>query len=244
MEKELIIDNDLSEIICVTRFLESIGISLFLNSNTIRCIDLAIEDAVACIIQHAYPDRKKGKIKLKVSVVNGDFTCLITNDGVAFDPTLPLSTSDAPSFEGLLAGGLSFYLIYRTMDEVAFQTKGDQNYLMLTKKINTSEEPESTLSTNICKVSSLFVVTIEGRLDTANARKFETDIAPLRETEAAKIIINCENLTYISSSGLRSFILLQKKINSLKGDLILLNMIPEIRKIFDMTGCSSLFTIH
>lgn len=244
MEKEIIIENDLSEVISVTRFIESIGISLFLNSNTIRCISLAIEEAVTCILDNAYPNGEKGNIKIRASVINGDFTCMIINDGISFDPTLPLDTSNNASFSSLLTGGLGFYIIFRTMDEVAYHTNGNQNYLMLTKKIGNSDEPESSLNTNICKTAGVYIVTIEGRLDTANSRKFESDIAPLREFKNAKILLNCEKLTYISSSGLRSFILLQKKINSQEGQLILINILPEIHRIFDMTGCTSIFSIH
>ena len=37
---------------------------------------------------------------------------------------------------------------------------------------------------------------------------------------------------------------MQKKVSSQHGQLIMKNMQPEIRKIFDMTGCSSLFNIR
>lgn len=258
MEKEIIIENDLSEIVNITRFIESLGMSLFLPSNTLRRISLAIEEAVASIIRHAFPDGRKGNIQLKASVVNGDLTCMIIDNGLPFDPTLPLKEQDTPAVkeeeepdsesrlykDNLLTGGLKFYIIYRSMDEVAYHTNGNLNYLMMTKKIDASEEPESSLDVNICKVMDTFIVTIEGRLDTANARKFEQEISPLRENKAAKIFINCEKLTYISSSGLRSFILLQKKVSTQHGHLILVNMLPEIRRIFDMTGCTSIFTIH
>lgn len=244
MEKEIIIENDLSEIIRITRFIESLGVSLFLSAHTIRRISLAAEEAASSIIHHAYSKGEKGIIKLKTSLVNGDFNCMFINDGRPFDPTLPLKEPTTASPEELLTGGLGFYLIFRTMDEVAYHSDGNHNYLMLTKRIKDVEEPESTLYTNICKVADKFILTIDGRLDTANARKFESETVSLRENGSVDIIINCEKLTYISSSGLRSFILLQKKICSQNRNLVIINMLPEIYKIFDMTGCSSLFTFR
>lgn len=251
MEKEIIITNDLSEIINITRFVESLGMSLLLPSHITRRISLALEEAVACMIRHSYPNGEKDSIKLKVSVINGDFTCMIINNGISFDPTLSLQKPDSVDSnaasipkEELLTGGLEFYIVYRSMDEVAYHTSGDQNYLMLTKKINLSEEPESSLDINICKVVDAFIITLEGRLDTVNARKFESEITQLRKSRAVKFFVNCEKLTYISSSGLRSFILLQKSVSAEHGHLVLINMLPEIRKIFDMTGCTSIFTIH
>ncbi|MCL3850495.1 MULTISPECIES: anti-sigma factor antagonist [Parabacteroides] len=244
MEKEIIIENDSSEIIRITRFIESLGVSLFLPSATTRRICLAIEEAVSCTIHHAYPNGAKGKIKLKVSQVNGDINCMIINDGMTFDPTLPQNKSEKSSLEDMLTGGLGFFLIFRTMDEIAFHTDGSQNFLMLTKGLGAIEEPESSLNTNICKVAGGVIITVEGRLDTLNARKFESVIRPVLDNGTPEIVINCENLTYISSSGLRCFILMQKKVDSSHGLLVLKGVLPEIRNIFDMTGCSSLFTIH
>lgn len=97
------------------------------------------------------------------------------------------------------------------MDEVAYHTDGSQHYLMLTKGLGTIDEPESTLNTNICKVAGGVIITAEGRLDTMNARKFESVIRPVLDNCTTKIILNCEELTYISSSGLRCFILMQRK---------------------------------
>ena len=82
MEKEIIIENDLSEIIRITRLLESIGVTLFLPSTTTRQICLAVEEAVSCIIHHAYPNGEKSKIKLRISQVNGDINCMIINNGL------------------------------------------------------------------------------------------------------------------------------------------------------------------
>lgn len=244
MEKEITIANDLSEIIRITRFMESLGITLCLPSDTTRRICLATEEAVSNIIHHAYPNEETSDIRLKVSLINGDITCMITNNGVTFDPTLPKDSAGKSSLEVLLTGGLGFFLICKIMDEVAFHSDGSQNFLMMTKRIITEEVTEGTLSTNICKVAGGFIITVEGRLDTINARKFESEIRPLLENNAIEIILDCEDLTYISSSGLRCFILMQKKISGQQGHLILNNMQPEIRKIFDMTGCSSLFNIH
>lgn len=244
MEKEIIIENDLSEIIRITRFIESLGISLFLPSATTRRICLAIEEAVSTTIHHAYPDGKKGEIKLKVSQVNGDINCMIINNGMTFDPTLPQEKFDKLSLEDMLTGGLGFFLIFRTMDEIAFHTDGSQNFLMLTKALVEADESESSLNTNICKVAGGAIITVEGRLDTMNARRFEALIRPVMDNNYPEIVINCENLTYISSSGLRCFILMQKKVDSSHGLLVLKGVLPEIRNIFDMTGCSSLFTIH
>ncbi|RHJ82678.1 anti-sigma factor antagonist [Parabacteroides sp. AM08-6] len=244
MEKEIVISNDLTEVIGITRFVEDLGISLYLPPNVTRNICLAVEEAVTNIIRHAYPDGKTGKISLRASFVNGELTFLIVDDGISFDPTLKSEISSNPSVGQILTGGLSFFLVCRTMDEVTYHTVDSLNYLMLTKRIKATDEPQETMKTNFCKIEDIIILTIEGRLDTVNAREFESTILPMLVNNTKRIVIvNCKWLTYISSSGLRSFILLQKSMSNRNEHLILEAMSPEIRKIFDMTGCSSLFTI-
>ena len=105
-------------------------------------------------------------------------------------------------------------------------------------------KPEATLKTNLCKIEEVIILTVEGRLDTANTNEFNALIQPLLSVQNPNIIINCEGLLYISSSGLRRLITLQKSVKQHNGQLVLEAMRAEIRKIFDMTGCSGLFIIR
>ena len=130
------------------------------------------------------------------------------------------------------------------MDKVEYHSTDSQNELILTKKIDMDFKPEATLKTNLCKIEEVIILTVEGRLDTANTNEFNALIQPLLSIQNPNIIINCEGLLYISSSGLRSLITLQKSVKQHSGQLVLEAMRPEIRKIFDMTGCSGLFIIR
>ncbi|HKK82117.1 MAG TPA: STAS domain-containing protein, partial [Prolixibacteraceae bacterium] len=87
------------------------------------------------------------------------------------------------------------------------------------------------------------VAEISGRIDTTNYNEFETQVMEIIEKGENNIVLNCENLNYISSSGLRVFLITQKKLMGLKGKLHLCNMQPAIKEIFDISGFSSIFKI-
>lgn len=87
-------------------------------------------------------------------------------------------------------------------------------------------------------------VTLEGNLDTPSSNEFSVAMQPLFNKSEPNIIINCEGLTYISSSGLRTFILLQKSVNKNNGQMVLERLLPEVRRVFDMTGFSKIITIR
>lgn len=244
MEKEIIIDNQLDEVTRIAQFIEELGMSLHLSASITMSINLAIEEAVTNIIRYGYPPNKESEIILRTSVAPGMLTTRIIDDGISFDPTEKEATTSTQSLDQHLTQGLGLFLIRRTMDKVEYHSTNNHNELILTKNIDMNFEPEATLKTNICKIEEVTILTVEGRLDTANSNTFNTIIQPLLNMENPDIIVNCEALSFISSSGLRSMITLQKSVTQHNGQLVLEAMKPEIRKIFDMTGCSNLFTIR
>ena len=87
------------------------------------------------------------------------------------------------------------------------------------------------------------LVTLDGRIDSTNADQFQRDIAPLMEGDSPDIDIDCTNMTYTSSQGLRVFLLLQKSVTTRNGKMVMRNMNPRVKEVFDITGFSNIITI-
>ncbi|MCQ2156251.1 MAG: STAS domain-containing protein [Bacteroidales bacterium] len=87
------------------------------------------------------------------------------------------------------------------------------------------------------------LVTLSGRLDTTNADAFQKDIACLMEGENPDIELDCTNMDYTSSQGLRMFLLLQKSVTTRGGQLVMKNMKPQVKEVFDITGFSNIIKI-
>lgn len=100
------------------------------------------------------------------------------------------------------------------------------------------------MEVTITKQDSCIIATIEGRIDTATAKDFEAKVRELLQDECTEIVLDCQNMSYISSSGLRSFLILQKGINAKKGKLVLRSMGEPIKEIFKITGFASIFNIE
>jgi len=84
---------------------------------------------------------------------------------------------------------------------------------------------------------------LEGRLDTPAAVKAQQEITPLLQNADKVITLDCTNLEYISSSGLRLFLTIRKETASKGGKVIIKNINDEIKKVFMMTGFFNLFEI-
>lgn len=88
-----------------------------------------------------------------------------------------------------------------------------------------------------------YLVSLEGRLDTTNADQFQKDIAPLMENASKNIEVDCTGMEYTSSQGLRLFLMLQKSVNAAGGSLVLKDMRPQVKEVFDITGFSNIIKI-
>lgn len=83
-----------------------------------------------------------------------------------------------------------------------------------------------------------------GRLDTPASLEIAPQMNELTKEASGTIILDCTELSYISSSGLRIFITLRKAAAEKGGKVIVRNISNEIRGVFMMTGFLNLFEIQ
>lgn len=82
---------------------------------------------------------------------------------------------------------------------------------------------------------------LNGRLDTAAAQQFATDMEPLMENANKHVVLDCSALDFISSSGLRLFLSLRKATIAKGGDVTIIGVSENIKQVFTITGFYSLF---
>ena len=87
-------------------------------------------------------------------------------------------------------------------------------------------------------------VKLIGRLDTPAAQEAAPEMEALKQDAAGTIILDCTELSYISSSGLRLFLVLRKETSEKGGKVILQNISDNLRNVFMMTGFLNLFEIQ
>lgn len=99
------------------------------------------------------------------------------------------------------------------------------------------------MNVTIDQKENIVKVTLSGRADTTNAERFQSDLAPLLNIENPDIDIDCTDMEYTSSLGLRVFLMLQKSVNAHGGKMVLRNMRPQVKEVFDITGFSNIINI-
>lgn len=87
------------------------------------------------------------------------------------------------------------------------------------------------------------IAAFDGRLDTVAAQQIEETITPLLEHADQTIILDCEKMPFISSSGLRIFLKIRKEVAAKGGKMQLKNICPDVMQVFKMTKLDNLFEI-
>lgn len=85
------------------------------------------------------------------------------------------------------------------------------------------------------------VAILAGSLDTAAAPETEKAMSPLNDVEGKNIIIDCAELEYISSAGLRIFLGILQNAEEKNGHVYIKGINEQVRTIFTITGFSNIF---
>lgn len=88
------------------------------------------------------------------------------------------------------------------------------------------------------------VVIPDGDLDIYTSNKFKEKIMNSFEKSQRDIFINGSKLEYVDSTGLGALISILKKVKETEYQIIISNLKPNIRKLFDITELDKLFTIR
>ena len=87
------------------------------------------------------------------------------------------------------------------------------------------------------------IMNLKGYLDAHTAPDLEKAFQILLERKRFNIVVNCKDLTYISSAGLGVFMAYIEDVRKNQGDIKLSNMSPKVYNIFDLLGFPLLYDI-
>lgn len=97
------------------------------------------------------------------------------------------------------------------------------------------------MKTKIEQQADKYFVTLAGEMDTAAAAAAEEALQPLYNTNGKDVIIDCTDLEYIASSGLRILISILKGVKAGGSRVVLKNVNEDIQSVFKLTGFISIF---
>jgi anti-anti-sigma factor len=103
---------------------------------------------------------------------------------------------------------------------------------------------ESSMELITEKQGEVVVFKLKGRLDTLTAPEFEEKCLKWLEAGENSFAVDLGELDYISSAGIRSMLVIAKKLHAREGGLAFSRLSGMVEKVFNITGIYSMFPVY
>lgn len=204
-------------------------------------LQLAVNEAFCNICEHAYGEKKKGPVEICIEERHDCIQIEIRDKGTSFDPTVVAP----PNLTGEQDHGFGLYLIRSIADELSYLPKLSEdgwNRLRLIKAL----EQEDLMELKHENQGNVLVITLkEKSLDARRAPQFKDCVTLLiNENHQPNVVFDLDDLNFIDSSGLGSFLSVLRHVNQQGGDLRLARMADSIKAMFELVRMHKLFEIY
>ncbi len=139
--------NDTANLALIRLFVREKAAEIGFGSDELDKIELAVDEACANVIEHAYPPEVAGapksqQLHLCLKLEFGKFTIIITDHGETFDPSVIQPADLTEYMAQYRVGGLGIYLMRSLMDQVDYHIEpGIKNEVRLVKYLIPENTP-------------------------------------------------------------------------------------------------------
>lgn len=107
-----------------------------LNAEAVEAVRLAVDEACANAIEHAYAGREDGTVTVETQRKSGRFLVIIRHTGLPFDPESYRPVPLKKAVRERRRGGVGVTLMSRLVDHVEYRRRGSVSEVRLTKYVN------------------------------------------------------------------------------------------------------------
>lgn len=94
------------------------------------------------------------------------------------------------------------------------------------------------------KVNDIAVISLSGRLNVTTTAELEQVFTKLLEEKQTKVLVECRELEYISSAGLRVLLTAAKQFKKISSEIALAGLSQNVKQVFEISGFTSIFPIY
>lgn len=95
----------------------------------------------------------------------------------------------------------------------------------------------------IKKEENVYAVALKGSIDTDTYTQLEKELAGIINDKTKAVVFDMENVTYVSSIGIKVIIDAKKTLESRGAGFAMINLRPQIKKIFEVLKILPMFDI-
>ncbi len=249
-QRHLRITSALEQVASACDFVVAAARACSLDERAQRDCYLAVDEACTNIIQHGYPPACAACfIDLDCHITGEKLTIIIRDQGVVFDPLALPDLDPALAVHDRPPGGWGVYFIKKLMDSATYSYADGYNQLTLVKA-RTTDSVSAPLDMGVRSAisvtalsESVWLITVQGRLDGRSAPKLEAAFNELFERGRTALIIDGEGLDYISSAGVKVIVGAWQRARDQRGDVVLAQLSDSVRDWLHLVGLDLVLTI-
>jgi serine/threonine-protein kinase RsbW len=229
----LTLRNDINELERVVAAVDQLGLS----PELVPDVNVVLEELISNTIFYGLPEGAAPEslsIDLRMETKDGRLTLRLEDNGKAYDPLRAAPPDISGDVENRPVGGLGIHLVRSLMDGLEYRREADHNVMIMTRRLGKMDIQEE-------KVGGVTAISLKGRLDAIQSKAVEEKVLSLIDGGARKLLLDLDALEYISSIGLRVFMLAAKRMKVVGGEVAVCRMRDPIRKLFEIAGFLPLF---
>ena len=94
------------------------------------------------------------------------------------------------------------------------------------------------------RAGNIIILSLDGRLDTQTAAQVEQQLLAAVDEKPTGLVLDCTQLSYVSSVGLRVIVLVSKRLATAQGRLALCGLSESMLRVFNLVGLGNWGNIH
>lgn len=203
----------------------------------VSALHLALEEIVTNVITHGYHGDSARSLTVKLEEMAADrIRAVVNDDAPAYNPLARAEVDTALSLEARPVGGLGVHLVKKLMDVCAYEHREGQNVFSIERKLSRAAGAAASISIATSRLASSATLALSGRLDGLSSPELEQQVTALIASGVRTLVFDLAGLDYVSSAGLRVFIIAAKKLKAIGGAARFTALTPAVRDVFHISG--------
>jgi len=237
---ELRIANEISEIERVAEWVDDFGAKFRLSNEVIIALNVSLDEIINNVISYGYEDSGHHEIVVRLALQEGQVEVVVEDDAKPFNP-LTAPPPDLTAKERKV-GGVGLHFVRNLMDHLEYARQGGVNQLRLMKKV-AGMTTERGMRLVEMLTEGVTIIEVHGRVDSSTAKQFGERLMSLVQAGRSAIVIDLQDMVYISSSGFHALLVANRALAQKKGKLVLCGIHSEVKRLFEIGAFTDEFLV-
>ncbi|WP_420861323.1 ATP-binding protein [Algirhabdus cladophorae] len=212
-------------------------------------MQIVLDELLSNVINHGFADLSAettgDPISVSMRIKDAVFSLTIQDQGTPFDPTNSPKMDDKTRPR---IGGRGLDMVRALTDSFSHHHDDGSNHTVVTKTVQQDEKGNAPMIAGLeiqeTRQAGAANVQLIGRIDSGNAAQLTDHLIALVAAGHKEVTLDMSKLSYLTSAGFRTLLVVSDAAEEAKGELILAFLTEEVKELFDLSGLTPAFIIR